>query len=233
MDERAPISVIIPTLNAAERLPSCLAALAPAAIAGLVREVVVSDGGSWDATRAIAEAAGARVVVGDAGRGAQLARGASASRGRWFLFLHADTVLEKTWRDEARALIDEGESRAGVFTLRFDRRGVAPFLVAAGAMLRTRTFAAPYGDQGLLVSRAVYDEVGGYRQMVLFEDVDLIDRLIRLKGRGALRVLKSRATTSAERYARDGYARRVVKNAYCFSLYRLGVAPEKIARIYK
>lgn len=233
MEERAPISVVIPTLNAEGLLGASLAALAPAAIAGLVREVVVSDGGSTDATATIAEAAGARLIVGEKGRGGQLARGAAAARGAWLLFLHADTILEEAWAAEARALIEDGADRAGVFTLKFDRKGVAPSLVAAGAMVRTRIFVSPYGDQGLLISRRLYDEVGGFRDLPLFEDVDFVDRLVRAKGRRALRIFAARATTSADRYAREGYARRVLKNAFCLSLYRLGVAPGEIAGFYR
>jgi len=135
MDERAPISVVVPTLNAAEGLPMTLAALAPAALGGLVREVVISDGGSTDDVAEIADAAGARFIVGRRGRGVQLAQGAAEARGRWLLFLHADTQLEPGWENDASALIESGEDNVGVFSLRFDEAGVAPALVAGGAMI--------------------------------------------------------------------------------------------------
>jgi rSAM/selenodomain-associated transferase 2 len=225
------ISVILPTLNAEARLPACLAALVPAAVEGLVKEVIVSDGGSRDATQAIAEGAGASFIVGEKGRGGQLARGAAAARGRFLLFLHADTVLDPTWAEDVKAL-DGDEERAGVFTLAFDAKGLAPRVVAAGAMARTRILRAPYGDQGLFISRSLYDQLGGYRDAPLFEDVDLIDRLMRRGGRRALVVFPSRAATSAERYLKDGYAKRVFKNFACLALYRFGVAPARIAAFY-
>ncbi len=230
MTVRAPLSVIIPTLNAAGDLPRALAALAPAAIGGLIREVIVVDGGSADETREIAEAAGARVLASARGRGGQLGEGAGAARGDWFLFLHADTALASGWADEASAFIAGDRRRAGVFTLAFDARGVAPRLVAAGAMVRTRLFRAPYGDQGLLVSRDLYCAAGGFRAMPLMEDVEFVDRLRR---HGNICVLKSRATTSARRYERDGYLARVAKNFCCIVMHRLGVAPEKIAAFYE
>jgi GT2 family glycosyltransferase len=159
-----------------------------------------------------------------------LIAGAGAARGRWLLFLHADTVLEDGWAEEAGAFIRNGGARAAVFTLVFDARGAAPRVVAAGAMIRTRIFRSPYGDQGLLLPRALYDEAGGFRDLPIMEDVDLIDRLNR---RGGFTVLTSKAVTSAERYERDGYFKRVVKNARCVALYRFGVAPEKIADLYR
>jgi len=229
----APLSVIIPALNAGEGLPATLAALAPGALGGLVREVIVVDGGSTDGTRAIAEAAGARIVETRPGRGRQLLEGAMAARGDFLLFLHADTALEAGWIAEAEDFIADGRERAAVFTLAFDARGLAPKIIAAGAMIRTRLFASPYGDQGLLMPRSLYEKAGGYRDLPLMEDVDLVDRLRQRAGGGAIKILKSRAVTSASRYQRDGYARRVFKNACCLLMHRLGVAPEKIAAFYR
>lgn len=225
------ISVVIPTLDAARTLPATLAALVPAALDGLVKEVVVADGGSQDETARIAEAAGARVLEAPRGRGAQLAQGAAAARGDWLLFLHADTVLEESWTEETRAFLGE-TGRAGVFTLAFDAKGLAPRLVAAGAMARTRLLGSPYGDQGLLIARALYEGIGGFRPLPLFEDVDIVERLTKAKGRRALHVFRSRALTSAARYERDGYMRRVLKNALCLALYRFGASPARIAEIY-
>lgn len=230
MSKRAPISVVIPSLNAAETLPATLAALAPAAVEGLVREVILVDGGSEDATRAIAEAAGARVILTAPGRGGQLAEGAAKASGDWLLFLHADTVLDSGWAAEAAAFMRGPQTSAGVFTLAFDSEGAAASIVAAGAMIRTRLFGAAYGDQGLLISRVLYDAVGGFRSLPLMEDVEFLDRL---RKHGRFVVFRARAVTSAQRYERDGYLKRVLKNLWCISMYRFGVAPERIAAFYR
>jgi rSAM/selenodomain-associated transferase 2 len=223
------ISVVIPTLNAAGGLTRTLRSLAPAG--DLVAEVIVSDGGSADETAAIAGAGGARVIVGAKGRGGQLARGAAAARGEHFLFLHADTALEADWPAAAAAFIRAGGARAGVFRLAFDDPSPAARIVAAAANIRTRIFALPYGDQGLLVSRAVYDSVGGYRDMPLFEDVDIIDRL-RATG-CAIQLMKSRAVTSAARYRARGWLAQVFANQRAIADYRRGVSVDEIATRYE
>ena len=109
------ISVVIPTLNAERRLTRSLAALVPAAVEGVVRQVIVADGGSMDGTVAIAEDAGADVVIGEGGRGPQLIAGAALARCEWLLFLHADTVLEDGWAESARRFMDEVEGGGAQF----------------------------------------------------------------------------------------------------------------------
>lgn len=145
---RAPISVIIPTLNAQEHLGQCLEALMPGLEAGLIRELIVSDGGSDDATVEVAKAWGAEVVLGVPSRGAQLARGCSLAKGQWLLVLHADTALAPNWVGPVIQHIRQDE--AGWFRLAFDQGGLAGRIVAAWANLRS-AFGLPYGDQGLLM----------------------------------------------------------------------------------
>ena len=227
------ISVIIPTLNAAARLPETLTALVPAAVDGSIKEVIIVDGGSRDETLEIADGFGATVLSAPPGRGGQLRKGAAAARGEWLLFLHGDTVLEEDWVREARSLASKGGDTAGVFTLRFDAKGLAPRFVAAAAMARTKLLGAPYGDQGLFVSRKLYDEVGGYADMALMEDVDIMGRIRRLKGARSIHVFRSAAITSATRYEREGYFKRVFKNAILLTRYHLGAAPERLAESYR
>jgi rSAM/selenodomain-associated transferase 2 len=227
------ISVVIPALNAEQSLPATLTALVPAAVDGLVREVIVVDGGSRDATREIADHCGAEIVVSPAGRGIQLAHGAARARFSWLLFLHADTVLEPGWDSEAVRFIRGVETRdlppsAGVFRFRLNDRGYKPRALEMLVRARCAALALPYGDQGLLIPRQLYDEIGGYRDMPIMEDVDIVRRL----GRRRLVHLQARAITSADRFKRDGYVSRAVRNQVCLALYGCGVPAQRIVRLY-
>lgn len=228
------ITVVIPTLNAETGLAATLSALVPAAVEGLVREVIVVDGGSVDATLRIADGCGARIVKTAAGRGQQLAAGAEAARMPWLLFLHADTVPEPGWEAEASKLMERQDlgqmpTGAGVFRFALDDIGLWPRLIEFGVAMRCHLLRLPYGDQGLLVSKTLYREVGGYRSLPLMEDVDLVRRL----GRGRIMLMRSRAITSAVRYRRDGYLRRSLRNLSCLLLFYLHVPAGIVARLYR
>lgn len=227
---RPDLSIVIPTLDAAQALPNTLGALAAT---GMDRrcEILVVDGGSSDGTAAIAEDQGARVVESAPGRGVQLSEGARHAGGRWLLFLHADTVPERGWADAVFRHCDDptnGE-RAATFRFALDDTSRAARRLEAVVAWRTAALGLPYGDQGLLISRGFYDSLGGFRPLPLMEDVDLIRRI----GRRRLDILDVAAVTSAVRYRRVGYLRRSGRNLVCLGLYFLGVPPHTIARLYR
>lgn len=226
------ISVIIPTLNAAPRLAECLAALVPAAADGLIVEVVIADAGSKDETLDIAEAMGASVVSSVKGRGPQLIAGASqAKRGKWLLFLHADTVLEAGWEVATRSFVERHEAnpKAACFTLAYDSDSKKARRAERLIEWRCDTFGLPYGDQGLLIARTHYDPIGGFAPLPLMEDVDIIRRI----GRRRIIILRSKAITSADKYERDGWLKRSAKNIALVLAYFAGVKPEKLAQWYR
>jgi rSAM/selenodomain-associated transferase 2 len=227
IQERFSITTVIPTLNAAATLAETLAVLRRAAI---LREIIVADGGSSDATVALARAAGARLIEASRGRGNQLAAGAAAATGEWLLFLHADCRLDPGWECAASHFLaaSGAADRAGYFDFVLDDAGAAARRLERIVAWRCRILALPYGDQGLLISRTLYDAVGGFTRMPLMEDVDLARRL----GRHRLARIGTRCVASASRYRRDGYLRRPLRNLVCLSLYFAGVPPDRLLRLY-
>jgi len=219
----APLSVVIPTLNAASDLPGCLSALMEGAEAGLIAEVIVSDGGSHDDTCEIADAWGGNIVRGPSSRGGQLRRGSADAKGAWLLVLHADTQLAPGWVGPVAAHIQREE--AAYFQLKFDRGGR---VVAAWANLRARVFGLPYGDQGLLVPRTLYERVGGFRDIPLMEDVAMARAL-----RGHLVPLQWDAVTSGAKYSDQGWIRRGARNLGLLLRYFAGADPETLAARYR
>ncbi|MEL6725232.1 MAG: TIGR04283 family arsenosugar biosynthesis glycosyltransferase [Pseudomonadota bacterium] len=225
----APISIIIPAYNAEEVLPLCLGALMPGLEAGLIREVIVIDGGSDDQTRRLAEGSGATVLsASDRGRAAQLRLGAETARGDWFLFLHADTALSRDWAERTKTHITERRNDAAAFTLAYRSDHPMAKVVARRANWRARTLGLPYGDQGLLISRKQYEQVGGYPDTPFMEDV----QIIRAIGKRRLVLLSAEARTDASKYERDGWRKRSWRNAFLITRYLLGADPAKLAKSY-
>jgi rSAM/selenodomain-associated transferase 2 len=228
------LTIIIPTLNSGAQLESVLTALVPGVLAGLVRQLVIADGGSSDTTLAIADGAGADLVSEVKSRGAQLAAGARVAKGDWLLFLHADTVLEPGWEEEVRRFVDGDNStisgqRAAAFRFRLNDHSITARWLERVVALRCRWFALPYGDQGLLISRDFYASLGGFSEIPLMEDVDMVRRI----GAKRLHMFHHSALTDAERYKSEGYFTRMARNATCLTMWFAGVKPERIVSFYK
>ena len=218
------VSVVIPTLDEAERIE--------APIVGLIGqgfdEIVVADGGSCDATAALAAAAGAVVVSTLRGRGRQLGAGADAADGDILFFVHADSLPPADARRRIETALAKESVSAGCFSLTFD---VAhPLLRFYAFMSRINHSLFTYGDQGLFLRRSTYLGIGGYRDLPLFEDVEILQRLRRM---GRIVKLNAPMLTSARRFLRDGVARRELMSAGLVALYHLGVAPSRLERWYR
>lgn len=225
----APLSILIPTLDAADDLPACLNALMPGLETGLIRDVVLADGGSRDATRQIGDDAGCTVIDAPRGRARQMNAAAETARGTWYLFLHADTVLSLDWAERVLEHMAAHPSQAAVFTLAFRSDAPEARWLAARANRRTRWLALPYGDQGLLISASLFQAMGGFENVDLMEDVIMARRL----GRQRLRLLSAVARTSAAKYERDGWRRRAYGNAWRLVRFLAGTRPDVLARTYR
>lgn len=225
---RGELSIIIPTLNAQAHLPRCLEALSAGLGSGLIKEVIIIDGGSTDHTIAMAGAAGCRIIsTTKSSRGRQMLTGAKNAKSDWFLFLHADTTLEPNWPLAVKAQMHFPEF-AATFTLSYDSPAKEARLLEKRVGLRVRTLGLPYGDQGLLIHKNLYNSIGGFSDIPLMEDVEIIQKI----GKPRLRVLTTKAITSSEKYERDGWRKRSWKNAFILVKYLLGVPPEQLAKEY-
>ena len=148
LEEFGGLSLIVPTMNSETGLSRLRDWLPADCQRSLLREIIISDGGSEDRTCALASSLGARLVVSKPGRGRQLAAGAVAATGKWMLFVHADTQLSPDWAREAARHIAMNSGNAGYFSLRFSSGGIGAAWTAAWANFRSAAFGLPYGDQG-------------------------------------------------------------------------------------
>jgi rSAM/selenodomain-associated transferase 2 len=223
----ARISVVIPTLNEAERLPELLAALAREPE---LAEIIVADGDSADGTRTIAERFGALVVSVERGRGHGLRAGAAAANGEILLFLHADSVFPAGGLGAiAEALDRDGRIPGGNFRVVFDID--TPFARRLAAVYAwIRRFALYYGDSGIFVRREVYNGIGGVKPMALMEDYEFVRRLERAGP--TCRIDDPPLVTSARRFTNRPWPAALWGWTKVHLLYWLGVSPERLARIY-
>ena len=193
------ISVIVPTLNEAGQLDRCLERLVH--LPG-VTEVIVSDGGSQDATLAVAARyAKIRIIRGAAGRGRQMNRAARLARGRFLWFVHADSVPSPRALPALRAAIARPRTVAAALRLTLDASGAAYRLIEQLVWLRCRWFQRPYGDQTFFVPRELFWAVGGFVEGVLMEDLYLVRALVR---RGRVVTVREPVLASARRWQTCG-----------------------------
>lgn len=228
------LSVILPVLDEAARITSQLTALL--AQPGL-DEILVVDGGSRDDTLAralrVADQADGRVRVLGAprGRASQMNHGARHARGDTLLFLHADVRLPAAVRGTVDAILAQPDTVAGAFrTWTVDDTGqgrLGPLLHLAD--VRSRYSRLPYGDQALFLRRATFEQVGGFPEQPLMEDLELAMRLRRL---GRIRVARQRVEVSGRRFIERPVFYTALVNIYPL-LYRLGVSPRTLARLYR
>ena len=170
-----------------------------------------------------------RWVSAPRGRSSQMNAGAAAARGRWLLFLHADSRLPLDWLDVLADADARPTVAAGAFRFALDSRRWQARLIEVGVRMRVAVFRLPYGDQALFVRRHVFESLGGYREWPLMEDVDLVRRVRRV---GRLVVSSSAVCTSARRWERDGWVRRSAQNLLLATRFMAGERPSKLAQRY-
>lgn len=230
--ESAPpfLSVVIPALHEAALIGPALDRLA-ALPAPWPVEILVADGDPQARdTLAAVTRPGVRGLASPPGRGRQMNAGAAAARGQALLFLHADTTLPAAAFTRVAEVLADPALAGGAFGLGFASSRPALRLLAALGDLRNRATGIPYGDQAIFLRRSAFESLGGYADIPVMEDVDLMRRA---KARGLrIRILREKAATSPRRYEAEGLARAVLRNAVLRLRFAMGADPARLARLY-
>ena len=229
MDQR--ISIIIPAFQEHEAINRSLAQIRSLKGQGDV-EIIIADGDLKGSTIQAISDSSVKKVISEKGRGIQLNTGADVATGEILIFLHADTALPAKALEQVDTLIRrDGEYIGGAFDLRIDSDRLAYRLIEKAASWRSRLTRIPYGDQAIFISASYFRLMGGFRNIPIMEDVDLMRR-IRNDGRKIV-ILKEQAVTSARRWETEGAFQCTLRNWILITLFSFGVSPEKLVRFYR
>ncbi len=221
------LSIIIPTRNEAHNIPILLADLSRSS---LDSEINIIDAYSSDKTLLVSKLYGAKVqVLKEANRGLQLSQGAKISRGDWLLFLHADVRMPKNWHKELKDILnkDDCAEYAWFFNFKLNKKGIFFRALELAVFIRSNLFKRPYGDQGLLISKKLYSELGGYKEIPIMEDIDLVMRILKVK---KLRPLNIDIKVNGRRWEKANVFSNALKNALLRYRWRKG---ESINELFK
>ena len=224
------ISVIIPVYNESRIIDAAVQRILSHSFAGML-EVIVVDG---DKSGSTVSAIGCNDVikrVSSKGRGRQMNAGAAAAKGKILLFLHADTVLPEGAMDSILGRVTKNGLKCGAFTLGIDSTERKYRIIEFGANLRTRLTRIPYGDQGIFITKNLFDRMGGYSDIPLMEDVDLMKRV--KKAGYIIELLPKKVKTSSRRWEKEGIFYCTVRNWTLILSYTLGASPGKLIKYYR
>jgi len=230
MNRIPAVSLVIPVLNEAENISQILQHVREVDADGPAEIIVVDGDPEGSSINAIRDE-GVRTVAAVKGRARQMNSGAGLATGDILLFLHADTHLPPNAFGLIRAAMNDTGFVGGAFDLGFATPRRIFKITESYVFLRTRLTKIPFGDQAIFIRRDFFDEIGGYRDLPLMEDVDLMQR-IRKRG-GRICIIPEKVRTSPRRYEQEGIMFTTIRNAMLQLLYALGVPPERLVRWYK
>ncbi len=219
------VSVIMPVLNEEGIIEDTIRSLNDPRL-----ELIVVDGGSRDKTTSIVSRYEARLIPSMPGRGRQMNRGARSATKDILLFLHGDAKITEKGIDAMLKAMENPLIIGGAFRLAIDSRSPCLSFVSLWANMRSIIFKLPYGDQGIFVRRVVFEEIGGYQDVPIMEDLEFIRRL---KRRGKIRILGEPVSVSSRRWDKEGPVYATIRNLILTALFFLGVSPKKLHKWYK
>jgi rSAM/selenodomain-associated transferase 2 len=224
--EAARISIIIPTLNETENIKEAIVTTQ----LNTNIEVIIVDGGSKDDTIEIAKSLNVKVILSSPGRAVQMNAGAMAATGDILLFLHADTRLPIRFDEMICTALQQPGIVAGAFKLRIDAPLLSLRWVELGVNLRSHFYQMPYGDQAIFLTKVVFQQIGGFPELPIMEDFELMRRLKRI---GQIVIISTPVLTSARRWLQKGVFKTTLLNQIVIIAYLLGVSPERICGWYR
>jgi len=231
---RPKISIIIPVVNEAAIIETTLqqirANISPENQHSNSLEIIVVDGGSQDKTGEIAQSLGVQVISTTPGRANQMNAGAKRAIGEILLFLHADTQLPQRFDRIVLEQLEDPEVIAGAFELCIDSQGWGLRAIETGVKWRSHWLSLPYGDQGIFLRSEVFRQLGGFAQLPIMEDFELMRRLKKL---GKIAIAPVAVRTSARRWQKLGLLKTTVINQLMIIGYYLGVSPDRLVQWYR
>ncbi|MGB2807964.1 MAG: TIGR04283 family arsenosugar biosynthesis glycosyltransferase [Sedimentisphaerales bacterium] len=223
-------SVVVPVLNEAKRINSLIKNIRGLRSDGFC-EIIVVDGDPQGATIQVIQDKDVVCIISGKARARQMNSGAAKARGKVLIFLHADTKLPSDALQKIRKVLENEKYVAGAFDLGIDSDKLLLKTIAACASLRSRLHRVPYGDQAIFIRRRYFGKIGGFKEIPLMEDVEL---MVRIKKRGdSIFILRDRVITSARRWQKEGIIYTTLRNIVIRNLFRFGVSPDRLAKYYK
>jgi rSAM/selenodomain-associated transferase 2 len=226
MDRLLKVSIIVPTFNEAQGLNETLTQIQQL----FPYELVVSDGGSHDGTLEIAEEFTEHVVKGSTGRALQMNAGARVANGDIFLFLHADSRIEPASYEKMLHSLRSSEKIGGAFSLYIDSNKWSLRLITWLANLRSKYFGMAYGDQAFFVKNSTFQQMNGFAELPICEDIEFFKRLRKF---GPVILLKEKAFTSSRRWLKEGVWFTTLRNILIATLFKLGFPPRILTKWYQ
>jgi rSAM/selenodomain-associated transferase 2 len=224
------LSLVIPVLSEAESLSENIRHIGELNAEGAA-EIIVVDGDPRGSTIRTITDAGVRTVVAARGRARQMNRGAALATGDILLFLHADTRLPPGAFSLIRSTMNDKRLVGGAFDLGFDTKRAIFRITEMYVFLRTRLTKIPFGDQAIFIRREYFEKIGGYRDLPIMEDVELMNRI--RKRADVIRIIPCKVRTSVRRYEREGILSCTLRNWFLQISYSLGISPQRLVKWYR
>jgi len=229
-NEEVVFSIIIPVLHESQIINDTIRSIRETQRRRDYEIIIVDGELSGDTIKCIHDESVITIVSPKKGRGVQMNKGAEAAKGEVLLFLHADTTLPENALDIIENTLKDEKYVGGAFKLRINSDNIIIRLISILATFRSIITSIPYGDQVVFIRRGYFHEIGGYRDIPIMEDVELMTRIRRLKKQ--IIILPFSVLTSSRRWMKNGVIRTSLLNILLIILYRCGTDLDKIKRLH-